>query len=312
MCFNQTLHSVLWQSLPLLLFSIPFQYWLYLFISIQIFFPWCIICIFFVLTLCIFFLLQRFQSLILLENPTLSSLHPHLSRYLYAINHRETSKGSNCMSPQVNISTSNPQQLEMGMVNWSMLIGKACLFNTNTRMTPQPKRRAPCEFLVHFPPLSHGWVRICLHCQVTHWPITLMHIDCDNSSPFPAGHGGTNTEFWTDAISVAYRATSASELCHAPGEKQCAWWDLCLIKKNLSFTADLHTEEALLDFQILWDYVKVSSMWQLWTSQNRNNILRWYSDAWFGFTWLPLSLALISHGVWVYIECWPSLKTIGY
>lgn len=47
-----------------------------------------------------------------------------------------------------------------------------------------------------FPPLPppplpasserHGWVRICLHCQVTHWPITLMHIDCDSLSLFPS------------------------------------------------------------------------------------------------------------------------------
>lgn len=47
-----------------------------------------------------------------------------------------------------------------------------------------------------------------------------MHIDDDTHSPSPAGHGGADTELWTDAISVAHRATSASELCHAPGKTE--------------------------------------------------------------------------------------------
>lgn len=33
---------------------------------------------------------------------------------------------------------------------------------------------------------------------------SLMHIDYDNHSPSAAGHGGTDTELWTNAISVAY------------------------------------------------------------------------------------------------------------
>lgn len=53
-----------------------------------------------------------------------------------------------------------------------------------------------------------------------------MHIDYDKHSAFPAGHGGTDTELWTDAISVAYRATSSSELCYAPGELKSLVRDL--------------------------------------------------------------------------------------
>lgn len=46
----------------------------------------------------------------------------------------------------------------------------------------------------------------------------LTHIAYGSHPPCPAGHGSTDTEFWTDAISVAHRATSSSELSHAPGK----------------------------------------------------------------------------------------------
>lgn len=87
-----------------------------------------------------------------------------------------------------------------------------------------PRRIGSAPLSLYRPPLPqrHGWVRICLHCQVTHWPITLMHIDCDSHSLTfslsPAGHRGADPELWTDAISVAYRATSSTQLRHAPGE----------------------------------------------------------------------------------------------
>lgn len=54
-----------------------------------------------------------------------------------------------------------------------------------------------------------------------------MHIDCDSlslslslllPSLSPAGHRGADPELWTDAISVAYWATSSTQLRHAPGE----------------------------------------------------------------------------------------------
>lgn len=74
------------------------------------------------------------------------------------------------------------------------------------------------EHPVNFLDFFHGWLGIRFHCQRVYWTSLLMHIDYDNHSPSPAGHGGTDTELWTDAISVAYWATSTSELCHAPGK----------------------------------------------------------------------------------------------
>lgn len=113
------------------------------------------------------------------------------------------------------------QLLEIGLVSW---LTEACLKEEAKLVYKILTLGWVCslreEHPVNFLDFFHGWLGIRLHCQGVCWPISLMHIDYDNHSPFPAGHGGTDTELWTDAISVAYWATSASELCHAPGEIQ--------------------------------------------------------------------------------------------
>lgn len=46
-----------------------------------------------------------------------------------------------------------------------------------------------------------------------------------------AGHGGSDPKRWTDAISVAHRATSSSQLRHAPGENSaCMCVRACVLK----------------------------------------------------------------------------------
>lgn len=99
--------------------------------------------------------------------------------------------------------------------------------------------------------LAKAELRICLHCQLSWCLLIVTLLSLSFSLPlfllplstslhplsfslffFAAGHGGTDPEHWTDAISVAHRAPSSSQLRHAPGESTVRVYECVCMRRS--------------------------------------------------------------------------------